>query len=208
MYDVLVVGGGLGGAALYAGPSLVSRRDLVATTASSVGALNFYHPAMQQVLLDAAAAAGAEIRRPAEVVEVFPAAPPAATVRSHGRQEQLEARLVVAANGRTSRARAWAGLPARRDPECLAIAGVLHAGLSRPEDTVQMLVNWSRGEAVLLFPQGGGRFRSYLLYRRQGPLRRWPAPATQATSLPHARRRARPPEWFASAETTIGPLVS
>ena len=48
---------------------------------------------------------------------------------------------------------------------------MLHAGLSLPEDTVQMLGNWSRGEAVLIFPQGGGRFRSYLLYRRQGPLR-------------------------------------
>jgi 2-polyprenyl-6-methoxyphenol hydroxylase-like FAD-dependent oxidoreductase len=32
----------------YAGPNLVSRRDLVATTASAVGALNFYHPGMQE----------------------------------------------------------------------------------------------------------------------------------------------------------------
>lgn len=266
MYDVLVVGGGLGGASLgkamaergarvlivererefrdrvrgegmhpwgvveaerlgilkplldscgrsarwwsvYAGPRLVFRRDLVATTASTIGALNFYHPAMQQALLDAAAAAGAEIRRPAEVVEVVPGMPPAAVVRSHGRQERLQARLVVAADGRTSRTRAWAGLPTRRDPECLAVAGVLHAGLSLPDDTVQMLGNWSRGESVLIFPQGGGHFRSYLLYRRQGPLRPLAGARHAEDFLAACRATGAPSEWFVSAET-IGPLAS
>jgi 2-polyprenyl-6-methoxyphenol hydroxylase-like FAD-dependent oxidoreductase len=192
---------------ICAGPNRVERRDLVATTPSSVGALNFYHPAMQQVLLDAAARAGAEIRRPAEVVELFPGAPPAVTVRSHGRQERLEARLVVAADGRTSRARACAGLPAQRDPECLAIAGVLHAGLSLPEDTVQMWANWSRGEAVIIFPQGGGRFRSYLLYRRQGSLRPLAGDRHAADFLAACTAAGAPREWFASAET-IGPLAS
>jgi 2-polyprenyl-6-methoxyphenol hydroxylase-like FAD-dependent oxidoreductase len=185
----------------------VSRRDLVATTASTVGALNFYHPAMQQVLLDAAAAAGAEIWRPAEVVEISPGTPPAAVVRTHHGPERLEARLVVAADGRTSRARAWAGLSARRDPECLAIAGVLHAGLSLPEDTVQMVGDWSRGEAMLIFPQGGGRFRSYLLYRRQGSLRPLAGDRHAGDFLAACKTAGAPPEWFTSAET-IGPLAS
>jgi 2-polyprenyl-6-methoxyphenol hydroxylase-like FAD-dependent oxidoreductase len=192
---------------VYSGPRLVSRRDLVATTASTVGALNFYHPAMQQALLDGAAAAGAEVRRPAEVVEVRPGKPPAAVVRSHGREERLQARLLVAADGRTSRTRAQAGLPARRDPECLGVAGVLHAGLGLPEDTVQMLGNWSRGESVLIFPQGVARFRSYLLYRREGPLRPLAGACRAENFLAACRTTGAPAEWFVSAQT-IGPLAS
>jgi 2-polyprenyl-6-methoxyphenol hydroxylase-like FAD-dependent oxidoreductase len=192
---------------IYAGRNRVARRDLVATTASAVGALNFHHPAMQQVLLDAAASVGAEIRRPAEVVDIVPGTPPAVVVRTGDHRERLEARLVVAADGRTSRARARAGFAMRRDPENLGIAGVLHAGLSLPDDTVQMWTNWSRAEAVLIFPQGGGRFRSYLLYRRQGPLRPLAGDRHAADFLAACTTAGAPPEWFASAET-IGPLAS
>jgi 2-polyprenyl-6-methoxyphenol hydroxylase-like FAD-dependent oxidoreductase len=192
---------------IHAGPKLISRRDLVATTRSVVGALDFYHPAMQQALLDAAEAAGAELWRPAEVVKVVPGTPPAAVVQTGAGQQRLEARLVVAADGRASRSRAWAGLLARRDPECLAIAGVLHAGLGLPEDTVQMCANWSRGEAVLIFPLGGGRFRSYLLYRRQGPLRPLTGDRHANDFLAACTTAGAPADWFASAQT-IGSLAS
>ena len=192
---------------IYAGPNRVARRDLVATTASTVGALSFYHPAMQQALLDAAARAGAAIRRPAEVVDIVPGTPPVAVVGTETRQERLQARLVVAADGRTSRARTLAGFAARRDPETLGIAGVLQAGLDLPEDTVQMWTNWSRGEAVLIFPQGGGRFRSYLLYSRQGPLRPLTGHRHAEHFLDACKAAGAPPEWFDSAQT-IGPLAS
>jgi 2-polyprenyl-6-methoxyphenol hydroxylase-like FAD-dependent oxidoreductase len=192
---------------VYAGPDRVARRDLVATTTSAVGALNFYHPAMQQALLDTAASAGAEIRRPGEAVEIVPGTPPAVVVRSGERQERIEARLVVAADGRTSRARSLAGFTTRRDPERLGIAGVLHAGLNLPDDTVQMWTNWSRSEAVLIFPQGEGRFRSYLLYRRQGPLRPLAGARHAGDFLAACTAAGAPPEWFAAA-ATIGPLAS
>jgi 2-polyprenyl-6-methoxyphenol hydroxylase-like FAD-dependent oxidoreductase len=192
---------------IYAGTRLVARRDLIATTASAVGALNFYHPAMQQALLAAAAAAGAEMRRPAEVLEIRPGRPPSAVVRSHEGQEQIEARLVVAADGRTSRARGWAALPVRRDPECLVLVGVLHEGLSLPEDTVQMVANWSRGEAVLIFPLGRGRFRSYLAYRQQGSRRPLGGDRHASEFFAACIAAGAPPEWFGRAET-VGPLAS
>src|SRR3954469_6269437 len=46
------------------------RRDLFATTPSGLGCLNFYHPDMQQKVLDLAVEAGADLIRPAEVVGV------------------------------------------------------------------------------------------------------------------------------------------
>src|SRR5262249_27523397 len=50
-------------------------RDLVATTPSGLGCLNFYHPEMQQSLLDHAVAAGVELLRPAEAAHVSPGPP-------------------------------------------------------------------------------------------------------------------------------------
>ena len=191
----------------YVRGGLAWRRDVVATTASPVGELNFHHPAMQEAMLDAAAGAGAEIRRPAEVVAMTPGAPPAVVVESGGRRERLQARLIVAADGRASRARAWAGFAVRRDPECLALAGVLHGGLDLREDTVHVATDWSRGEAVLVFPLGGGRFRSYLVHQRRGPV----GPLSGAR---HARAFVAacvgcgaPPEWFSRAEA-LGPLAT
>src|SRR5262245_28801860 len=52
-------------------------RDLIETTPSRLGCLNFYHPEMQQRLLDLAVAAGVVLWRPAEVTNVVPGDPPA-----------------------------------------------------------------------------------------------------------------------------------
>ena len=59
-------------------------RDLVETTPSGLGCLNFYHPEMQQRLLGFAVAAGVELWRPAEVAGVMPGDPPVVVVRRHG----------------------------------------------------------------------------------------------------------------------------
>src|SRR5207244_4760558 len=59
-------------------------RDLRGTTLPRLPALTLYHPAMQEVVLDAARASGAEIWRGAAVREVRPGAPPAVTVEREG----------------------------------------------------------------------------------------------------------------------------
>ena len=51
-------------------------RDLIATTPDSLGCLDFYHPEMQQCLLDLAVASGAELWRPAEAIDVVQGDPP------------------------------------------------------------------------------------------------------------------------------------
>jgi menaquinone-9 beta-reductase len=191
----------------YVRGALAWRRDVVATAASPVGELNFHHPAMQRALLDAAAAAGAEIRRPAEVVAVMPGALPSAIVECGGRRERLQARLIVAADGRASRVRAWAGFAVRRDPECLALAGVLQGALDLPEDTVHMATDWARGEAVLVFPLGSGRFRSYLVHQRRGPIGPLSGARCAREFVAACVGCGAPAEWFARAET-LGPLAS
>ena len=70
-----------------------ANRDLVETTPSRLGCLNFYHPEMQQQLLDLAVAAGAESLRPAEVTGVIPGDPPTIKLRTNGVEQRVAARL-------------------------------------------------------------------------------------------------------------------
>src|SRR5207249_9088743 len=64
-------------------------------------------PILQELLLEAAAAAGAEVRRGARVVEVRPGQPPRVQVETDGRSEEVEARSEerrVGKEGRVGRA--------------------------------------------------------------------------------------------------------
>jgi 2-polyprenyl-6-methoxyphenol hydroxylase-like FAD-dependent oxidoreductase len=84
-----------------------------------LSALTFYHPAMQEVALDAARAAGAEIWRGCAAREVRPGAPPTVSVERGGVVRNLTASLVVAADGRSSSARVWGKFNARRGSQRL-----------------------------------------------------------------------------------------
>jgi 2-polyprenyl-6-methoxyphenol hydroxylase-like FAD-dependent oxidoreductase len=93
------------------GFSEFGRRDLVKTSPHRAGSLNFYHPDMQSVVIGAAAAAGATVRRGARVVELVSGGPPGVRVHEDGNGERVyRARRVVGADGRNSLCRRWGGL--------------------------------------------------------------------------------------------------
>jgi 2-polyprenyl-6-methoxyphenol hydroxylase-like FAD-dependent oxidoreductase len=191
---------------LYAGDRVIARRDMVATTPGKLSALDFYHPDMQTELLDLAEEAGAEVRRGTTVAGLTPGRDPGLELED-GRRERVSARFVIGADGRTSRVRDWAGFQMLRDPECLVIAGVLHGGLDLAEDTVHTVYNYARGQAVLIFPLGRGRFRSYFFYRRQGPARPLAGARHAADFVSACVETGAPAAWFARAEV-LGPLAA
>jgi 2-polyprenyl-6-methoxyphenol hydroxylase-like FAD-dependent oxidoreductase len=148
------------------GPGHLEHRDLVATTPMQAPALSFYHPRMQEVLLAAATAAGAEVRRGTSVHEVRPGVLPTVVVEQDGHREAVRARLVVGADGRTSMTRRWGGFETEQDPPRLVMAGVLFEEMQGvPENASYWLLNPSLGQAVPLFPQGQGRVRAYFTYQ-------------------------------------------
>jgi 2-polyprenyl-6-methoxyphenol hydroxylase-like FAD-dependent oxidoreductase len=75
-------------------------RDLVATSPHRVGSLHFYHPQMQEVVLEAAIQAGASVQRGVKVVEVSPGPTPRVRVQADQNEHTYQARLVVGADGR------------------------------------------------------------------------------------------------------------
>ncbi len=139
----------------------IMHRDLPATNPTGEAFVGVYHPALQQALLDSAAQARAEIVRGVTVTSVVIGAEPGVTL-SDGRQ--LRARLVVLADGRSSRLRLQAGFKPQRDSSSQLIAGVLFDNAAVAEDAAHLYYNFKTGESAVCFPQGNRRVRFYMVY--------------------------------------------
>ncbi len=191
----------------YLGPEWQEPRDLVATTPQHLPGFIFYHPAMQEAVLQAAVDAGAEVRRGATVRSAKRGPLPSVEVEQNGHVQELQARLIVGADGRGSVVRKWGSFSSSQDPDRLMISGVLFDEMPVPaEDTSYYVINPNLGQGVPLFPQGGGRVRAYLVQnkavgtRLQGP-----------TALPRfieeSVRCGAPAKWYAGVRA-IGPLAT
>jgi len=183
------------------------RRDFPSTTPHQVPALGLYHPGMQEAVLQAAEAAGAEVCRGASVRHVQPGQIPSVVIAQDEHGAELRARLIVGVDGRASMTRTWAGFAVQHDPEKLFIAGVLLEAMpTPPEDTSYVAYNTKVGLEALLFPQGHGWVRTYLVYNKDVPYR-----LHGATHIPlfieDSVRAGVPAEWYAGVQP-LGPLAS
>src|SRR5690606_15951929 len=107
---------------------------LVATPEGDVP-LTFFHPTLQDALLEAAAEAGAEVIRPARVVEARGGESPEVTLQQGGSTTRLRARLIVGADGRSSSVRQALGRPEFEHRSERLLAGTRVSGLGGAEDT-------------------------------------------------------------------------
>jgi 2-polyprenyl-6-methoxyphenol hydroxylase-like FAD-dependent oxidoreductase len=140
-----------------------SHRDLHATTPyGGIGVTTFHHPEMQELFLTAAGAAGATVRRGAGVLSIAGGESPLVTFTDTAGTHSASARIVIGADGRTSKVRTWAGFETHRDPERLRIAGALLHRTPAPIDGLHMCVA-PQGN-MLLCPLGDGRARAYFIY--------------------------------------------
>jgi 2-polyprenyl-6-methoxyphenol hydroxylase-like FAD-dependent oxidoreductase len=183
-------------------------RDLLETTPHRSGFLDFYHPAMQDVMLAAAAEAGAEVRRGVQVEGVTPGPKPCVRVtRNGGAPEEITTRLVVGADGRNSKVRRWAGFEVQRDPERLVIGGVLLDGVRTPADEVQIVYQIGAGRGALIFPQREeGRARAYYVYRKRPGLKPLSGSKQMRDFFDFCVEAGAPAEWYEDAEAA-GPLA-
>ena len=191
---------------MYIGSARMGHRDLTATTPSGLPNLTFFHPEMQEALIAAAESAGAEVRRGARVTATKPGAKPEVTVEWDGGSEIVSCRMVVACDGRSSGARRWGGFETRRDEERLQIAGLLFDGMDVEADTARLTFNLVKGQAALLFPQGGGRVRSYIAsWKALHP--RLQGEGAKGLFTEEAKKAGLPPELFEGA-APVGPLAT
>lgn len=191
---------------MYIGSGRIGHRDLTATTPSGLPNLTFFHPEMQEALIEAAETAGAEVRRGARVKAAKPSTDPEVTVEWDGGSETVSCRMVVACDGRSSGARRWGGFQTRRDEDRLQIAGLLFDGMEIEADTARLCFNIVKGQNALLFPQGRGRVRSYIAsWKALHP--RLQGEAAKASFVEEAKKIGIPGELFEGAEP-VGPLAT
>src|SRR5262249_57669465 len=110
------------------------RRDIRAACLPGVAVLTYYPPEMQDILVQAAEDAGAEVRRGARVTAVEPSRAPRVIVQHDGREREVQARLVVGADGRGSHVRTWGRFEVRRDPDPRLFPAVLFEHIRPPHD--------------------------------------------------------------------------
>ena len=166
IYDTIVASGGheLTWWDSYQGADRSGHRNLVKTTAPGEPVLSFYHPQMQEGLIEAAESAGAEIRRGARVRGIKAEDGTSVVAEIEGRETAVRARLVVGADGRSSLVRNWAGFDAHVDADHNMVAGVLLDNTPIKDDATHVWLNSDLGLFVLVFPQGNGRARAYVCY--------------------------------------------
>lgn len=186
----------------------VLHRDIPSTSEPALPVLTYYHPAMQDLMLEAAEEAGATVLRGAVATGVeCNGHRPKVAFRSDGATHVVETRLVVGADGRGSGVRRMGGFRVVSDPRSRCFAGVLLEGVKAPEDSMQSRFAPSQGAMSWLFPQGGGRVRAYVGFRAGSGF----APLSGERDLPRFFETSVglgvPPEAFETARAT-GPLAT
>ncbi|HEV8711309.1 MAG TPA: FAD-dependent monooxygenase [Candidatus Binatia bacterium] len=191
---------------IYLGSQLMMYRDFLTTTPHQSPLFGFYHPAMQEVLLTAAAEAGAEVWRGASVRAVRSGALPTVTVEQDGWMSELQARLVVAADGRSSLTRQWAGFEVQQDPERRLFAGVLLENVPLAPDTWYAVLNPANGQEVFLGNVGRSWVRAYLGYPKDAH-RRFQTTTDVPRLIEESLRTGAAADLYAHARA-VGPLAT
>jgi 2-polyprenyl-6-methoxyphenol hydroxylase-like FAD-dependent oxidoreductase len=149
-----------------------TERDLIATTPQQLPSLIFYHPTMQECMLEAAATAGAEIQRGNRVTSIAGGAPTNVQFEYGSQSCKVTARLAVGADGRSSMVRSWGNFKVERDQERLILAGVLLENVGQvPDDAFHFVINSDLAECAVIAGQDAGRARGYVGYRADSGLR-------------------------------------
>jgi menaquinone-9 beta-reductase len=173
---------------IYAMGQQTEARPFPQTTPHGEASLNMYHPDLQETLLRNAVKAGTEVQRGANVTEISERNANGrrrVTYVENGTTHTVEARVVVGADGRSSRVRQWGGFTVEKDPDNLRIAGALMEGVAMPDDG--MCLAFGPGFATFIAPLGGKRARTYFVYPgatgdRKLPARRRSTPSSTASA--------------------------
>jgi flavin-dependent dehydrogenase len=153
---------------MYIGGVRTEHRDLIATSLQRLPMLNWIHHEMEEVLIQAAQDAGAEVRRGVRACGVTPGARPSVSLEEQGRLEEVSARIVVCADGRGSVARKWLNVPVQQESYGMLLAGVLcDATPNIPDDANHFFLYPGPGVFAFLCPLGQGRTRAYAWHPRE-----------------------------------------
>jgi 2-polyprenyl-6-methoxyphenol hydroxylase-like FAD-dependent oxidoreductase len=166
--DVLMAAGGSWTTQLINYDETVSPDEAAASAVSTTtfnsevpGALSVGHPQACQAIVDAAAAAGADIVRGVGEVTVEPGAKPVVRYELDDVEYELAGRLVIGADGRSSSVRRQLGYALHQSEVSTMGGGLLVDGLD-PLPPTACAVGTEGDLHYFVFPRAGGQVRLYL----------------------------------------------
>jgi menaquinone-9 beta-reductase len=191
----------------YFAGALIAHRDLVVTSALGLHSINWIHHEMEEVLLCAAADAGAEVRRGVHVRGVRPGEAPSAWIEDASGTCELKARLIVAADGRSSNVRKWGDFEVHRDEYGLLIAGVLLEMPQVDPEVESYVLNPANGSGVFIAPQRDGLVRAYAGVERHSSTR-YQGMADLPQFIKDSIEAGAPAHWYSGIRHAGGPLAT
>jgi menaquinone-9 beta-reductase len=171
-------------------------RNYLTSTPKGTCTLSFYHPEMQDILLEHALQSGAEVWRGAVLGALRPDVLPEADIIVEGETRIVKARLVVGADGRESQVATLLGFPRAKDPPELFTGGLQLAGELQIEHALYFFLHAITGRGSIFIQNKPGNFRVYLLHHRDALPRRLSGERDFAVVMNHFHEIGIPGEWL------------
>jgi 2-polyprenyl-6-methoxyphenol hydroxylase-like FAD-dependent oxidoreductase len=171
-------------------------RDYRTSTPKGTCILSFYHPEMQEILLEHALQSGAEVWRSAVVGDLRLGALPEADIIVDGETRTVNARLLVGADGRESQIATLLEFERSNDAPELFIGGLQLAGDLQIEHAMYYFLNAITGRGSILVKNRPGNFRAYLLHHKDALPRRLSGERDFAEVMRQFRETGIPGAWL------------
>jgi 2-polyprenyl-6-methoxyphenol hydroxylase-like FAD-dependent oxidoreductase len=173
-------------------------RDFRTSTPKGTCTLSFFHPEMQEILLDQATQSGAEVWRGAALVELRLGAIPEASIEFEGEVRCVRARLVVGADGRESQLATLLEFERNKDAPELFTGGLQLAGDLEIEHALYFFLHAVTGRGSILIRNKPGNFRIYLLHHKDALPRRLSGERDFPAVKQHFHQIGIPESWLAN----------
>jgi len=171
-------------------------RDFRTSTPKGTLTLSFYHPEMQEILLENAVRSGAEVWRGAVLGALRPGALPEADIVVDDEVKTVRSRLVIGADGRESQIATLLEFDRVKDPPELLTGGLQLAGNLQIEHALYFFLHAITGRGSILIQNKPGNFRVYLLHHKDALPRRLSGERDFAAVVKHFHEIGIPGEWL------------
>jgi len=190
----------------YEGKPLEAR-DFQSSTPRGTCVLSFFHPKMQEVLLDEAGKAGAEVWRGASLKELHVKDRVTAVIIRNADSVTINARLAVGADGRESQLAKKLQFKRMRDPEELYTVGFQISCEIELDAALHFFLHGISGRGSIIIQNNPNNYRVYLLHHKDAISRRLSGDRDYQTAICHLREIGVPETWL-DRSTPHGILAS
>ena len=171
-------------------------REFATTTPQGNGIISFYHPHMQETLLDEATRCGCEVWRGASITGITAGRTPLARIETENGPRDVGARIVVGADGRDSRVASLLSFGRERDPPQLFSGGLQLKGTIPADRALYFFQSGRTGRGAILVPNEPHNYRAYVFHHADALGRRWSGERDYQRACAHLIEVGAPREWI------------